>query len=105
VACRGSHHRTVQFLLLEGASQSTETSILSLTPLHYAAMFGHVKCIQILLNSEPEKLSTWSKGLHIAASCGWVECVKLLCTSGADLSKSYQYYLKLDDGKRLCDCG
>ncbi|PVH81731.1 hypothetical protein DL98DRAFT_587049 [Cadophora sp. DSE1049] len=97
-------------LLQEEARQSTETSILNLSPLDYAAMFGHVECLQRLLNFRPPMpmmrdtdcrttLDSQDKALHIAASCGWLNCVKILCELGADPFKSKSTYLKLDESK------
>ncbi len=87
-ACRGGHQGAVEVLLQEGAWQSTQTSILNLTALDYAAMFGHVECLRHLLNmrspthalllNTPERLNSPNQALHIAASCGWLKCVEIL---------------------------
>jgi ankyrin repeat protein len=106
-ACRGGHHETAKHLLQEGARQSSETSILGLTALDYAALFGHIKCLRHLLHFSSRNhamLATAGfpsrhKALHIAATCGWLDCVKVLCRSRADPRKTYPYYLILDKWK------
>ena len=107
-ACRGGHHQAVELLLQEGAEQSTPTSLVSLTAMDYAAMFGHVECLRhlltlrpmnALLHSRPETVASQNRSLHIAASCGWLKCVDLLCEAGANPFERFEQYLKLDDSK------
>lgn len=106
-ACRGGHLDVVILLLEKGLSQDTETAIMGFTPMDYAAMFGHVRCLKELLNvgvnlrlgDTPSALPVRHKALHIAASCGWLECVQVLCESGANPYIPMSYYIKLEEYK------
>ncbi|KAH7357270.1 hypothetical protein BKA65DRAFT_475049 [Rhexocercosporidium sp. MPI-PUGE-AT-0058] len=108
-ASRGGYDEAVEALLHEGARSTTATSMLGLTALDYAAMFGHVKCLQHLLYlsypihslsfSQDAVLDPQNHALSIAASCGWLKCVEFLCQSGAYPYISTGYYFKLNESK------
>ncbi|RDW63503.1 hypothetical protein BP6252_11048 [Coleophoma cylindrospora] len=108
-ACRGGHQKAVELLLHEGARQLPQSSVMGLTVLDYAAMFGYAKCLPHLLNLSSlmneqqsrslETLAALNRALHIAASCGSRKCVEFLCKAGANPYQSFDLYLKLDDSK------
>lgn len=108
-ACRGGHDAAVEVLLQEGALSTTATSMMGLTALDFAAMFGHVKCLQhllylsspihTLLFSQDDIVDPKNHALNIAASCGWLKCVEVLCEFGAYPYVPTGYYLKLNDEK------
>ncbi|RDW57201.1 hypothetical protein BP5796_12651 [Coleophoma crateriformis] len=109
-ACRGGHHKAVELLLHEGARQLPQSSIMGLTVMDYAAMFGYAKCLPHLLNLSSlmneqqsrslETMATLNRALHIAASCGSRKCVEFLCKAGANPFQSFDLYLKLADSRR-----
>lgn len=73
------------------------------TCLHSAAAHGHVKTVQLLLNSKSRRTSktrnTVDTALHIAAAAnGAVEVMEVLLEAGAD-PNTYIHYKQYEDGK------
>lgn len=59
-----------------------------LTPLHLAAMAGHMECVSILIQAGAKLYAKDGQGatpLHLAAENGHHDCVKLLLFAGADI--------------------
>eukprot|EP00798_Chlamydomonas_sp_ICE-L_P000711 gene711-biopygen458 len=88
------------------------------TPLHYAALYGHLECIKALLDSGAEVNKTNFFGftpLHDAAGKGGVECIRALLNSGAGVDTPDNYgntpmhyaalYGQLECIKALLDSG
>ncbi|KAK5993784.1 Vegetative incompatibility protein HET-E-1 [Cladobotryum mycophilum] len=99
VACRGGHDEAVAILLQNSALQDVKTNTLGLTPMDFAAMFGHLGCLRQLMNvrSTLPPLATRNKALHIASSCGRFECADMLCRWGANPFVQMDYYLRMSN--------
>ena len=59
------------------------------TPLHLAAISGHVKVLKEILKRQPESIQdddeNANTATHLAAMNGHVECIKQLVTGGANI--------------------
>ncbi|MCF6768319.1 ankyrin repeat domain-containing protein [Thiotrichales bacterium 19S11-10] len=89
IGSSGHGHDVVKALLQQGADP-TIINKKGCTPLHYAAVRGNIKIVNLLLKEENIEINTVSKGklsaLHFAARQGHVDVVKSLIDSGADFS-------------------
>eukprot|EP00013_Stygamoeba_regulata_P003947 CAMPEP_0177635414 /NCGR_PEP_ID=MMETSP0447-20121125/3889_1 /TAXON_ID=0 /ORGANISM="Stygamoeba regulata, Strain BSH-02190019" /LENGTH=155 /DNA_ID=CAMNT_0019137201 /DNA_START=100 /DNA_END=567 /DNA_ORIENTATION=- len=65
-ACSNGDVQTVRFLLTRGASPNAATSAGKVTPLHRAAMKGHVEIVGLLLNSGADAAAVDADGLTAA---------------------------------------
>lgn len=101
VACWRGNMECVKELLHLGAACWTQTMKVGLTPIHYAALFGHWGCLQVMvdfdwpkaqreLNKQPAINMTARNGssdlfqpIHLAAANGWLDCVVILARNGA----------------------
>ena len=69
-------------------TEATLCCVSGLRPIHCAAMYGHVQCLQRLLELGVDRDPRDEKGrtpLHAAAEMNEVECVKVLLDAGADV--------------------
>jgi len=94
LACERGQHKMLEKLLRRGALRTARDS-LQLTPLHYAAKFGQLSCIVLLIGYPeayklaPADINAADMGgftpLHYAAHHGQAECCGLLIAAGARL--------------------
>ena len=96
-ACTKGHHLVAKRLLAAGASR-TSTNSMGSTPLHFAAQYGHLACLTLVMghpgayqlsNSELDNQSTdGMTPLYLAASNGHPACCAALIAAGADPTKA-----------------
>ncbi|KAI0438622.1 ankyrin repeat-containing domain protein [Xylaria telfairii] len=92
-AARGGHDATFQTLLVCGANPCFDTQLLGLTPLHLVVLFGHRKCVLLLLsffaregaavvrNISNVKIHT--KAIHLATAGSHLDIVQELQRASA----------------------
>jgi ankyrin repeat protein len=100
-ACREGRASAVRTLLDLGASSNCVSHPLGLTPCHYAALFGHSRCICSLIeyNADPDAGTTrgaYFKPIHLAAANGWLQCVVDLCAAGANPDSPSTHYILVE---------
>jgi len=94
IACSFGQERMVKALLNRGASRTARDSRQS-TPLHHAALSGHLGCVRQLLGKpgaykiNPNEVNaanvTGSTPLHFAVKGGHINICGVLCAGGARL--------------------
>jgi hypothetical protein len=87
-AARGGDAARVRELLRKGANVNARTEN-GITPLHWAAFWGHVDFVRLLLEHGAEVNAREENGwtpLHVAALTGHAEVARLLLERGADPS-------------------
>ena len=84
--------KTTELLIAKGADVNTMTNT-GLTPLHVAALKGHMEIAELLIAKgadvnakENEKGNRWRTPLHYAAIRGEKEIVELLISRGANVN-------------------
>jgi len=78
-----------EYLIKHGASIKARGERWSDLPIHIAAKFGHIDCVELLLKSGVdvnEKGLANRTPLHWSAFSGYLEIVKLLVSKGADIN-------------------
>jgi len=73
--------------LIKRGARINELDTAGYLPLYYAASFGHVACLKILLEfgTDPSSYLSGHSPIEIAARNGHTACVKVLIRFGADL--------------------
>jgi len=73
--------------LIKRGARINELDTAGYLPLYYAASFGHVACLKILLEfgTDPSSYLSGHSPIEIAARNGHTACVKVLVRFGADL--------------------
>lgn len=88
-AAKHNRPRDLQLLLLNGSSIDKTSTQKQRTPLHYAARFGHIKSVEILLRMGADINAVTKKGLTAliyAAKHGDFDMMKFLLDRGADVN-------------------
>ncbi|KAI0450069.1 hypothetical protein F5B21DRAFT_492445 [Xylaria acuta] len=108
-AARGGHDAAFQALLIRGASPRFDTQLLGLTPLHLAVLFGHRKCVFLLLSffardgpaavRNVVNIGIQTKAIHLAAAGGHLDMVQELQMAGAVVDTACDECLRaVDEG-------
>jgi len=88
-AAKTGQAERVRLALQRGADANAWDPQLGATPLHHAALHGHVGCIRaLLLHAKPDVRSKDKVGdtpLHYAALMGFASCCSVLIKAGADV--------------------
>lgn len=104
VACREGQAAAVEVLLQHGAYHDSPTDFISLTPYHFAVLFQHERCLQLLLEissldvrvlNKPTDNGCSFSPLHLAASNGWLAGTEMLVAAGANINQKCEYLLAL----------
>lgn len=111
VACWRGHAECVHALLRLGASPRIVTRELGMTPIHYAALFGHDHCLEAMTSFYSSRNSLELRDamnirasraglelfapIHLAAANGRFRCVKKLAHNGAAINIRAPYYYLL----------
>jgi len=101
VACIGGRTDAVSALLRLGANPNCAAQPLGLTPCHYAALFGHVDCLHLLIQYKADFDAYTShlaqfKPIHLAAANGWIKCVEELYYAGSKPDSPSTHYIILE---------
>lgn len=85
-ACRNGNTEEVKSLMQSGAAFTTDW--MGTSPLHFAAQYGHVEVLDVLLKagvSRDTRTKVDLTPLHLAAQGGHLEIVSQLVQHGADI--------------------
>ncbi|KAH8159036.1 hypothetical protein CIB48_g9210 [Xylaria polymorpha] len=106
-AARGGHDAAFQTLLIRGANPRFDTQLFGLTPLHLAVLFGHRKCVFLLLSFFARdgvaavrnivNVGIHTKAIHLAAAGGHLDMVQELQRAGAVVDTACDECLRLLD--------
>ncbi|KAF9775200.1 hypothetical protein IL306_006718 [Fusarium sp. DS 682] len=97
-ACREGQEGACHCLLKAGASPHLETSTLGLSPVHYAAFFGHSKCLEVLFSFGADaNVGSEVKPLHLAVAAGQLRCAQMLVSAGANAALPAKFVLQPDE--------
>ncbi|RDW56407.1 hypothetical protein BP6252_14168 [Coleophoma cylindrospora] len=102
-ACRGGRVEAVKVLLELGANPNCVSEPLCMTSAHYAALFGHHECLELLIEHDADidfytAHRTYFKAVHLAAANGWYDCVQQLCAAGSDPDSPSSHYILIGSG-------
>ncbi|XP_023930670.1 ankyrin repeat and protein kinase domain-containing protein 1-like [Lingula anatina] len=79
--------QSLQELLTAGECDVNDQDWKGWTPLHWAALYGHTQCVQLLhqhgADTNIQDKNGWTP-LHLAVWCSPKQCVQLLLQHGAD---------------------
>uniref|UniRef100_A0A7S0NCQ9 Uncharacterized protein n=1 Tax=Hanusia phi TaxID=3032 RepID=A0A7S0NCQ9_9CRYP len=89
----------MQMVLLEGAAVNDADPELQCTALHYAARYGDVRCVDLLIEKGADVNAATRSGfkpIHYASAHGWGQVVNALVSAGADIDDAVALDLSFD---------
>ncbi|KAI0441448.1 hypothetical protein F4803DRAFT_418641 [Xylaria telfairii] len=101
VACLEGRVQSTTTLLSLGADPNHVTHPPYLTPCHYASLFGHLECLQALINGGANFGKEIGNSLnfqpiHLAAANGHLKCVNYLLEAGCNVDVPCDSYILLN---------